>query len=273
MSEEVTIQSTSDSGPTLEQQAAALDAKANGEAQETGKVEQSNETQEAQETQRPEWLLDKYLSDDRSIQDAIAEQAKAYTELQKKLGERQETQGTQQPTEFNQTLNDARNEFFENDGKLSEDTYTKLTEAGLPKELVDSFIESQQATIELQQIKLHQAAGGQKQHDSLLEWGGKNLTAEEIELFNADYTSGNMAKATMAIRNLQARYQVANGSPAAQTFRGDTSSAAGVQPFSSMQEVKSVMKDPRYKSGDKAFHDNLQKRLAVTNMASLPPKA
>ena len=272
MSEEVTITSTTDTGPTLEQQAAQLDAKAEGGTQETG-TETGGQPEQTQEIQRPEWLLDKYMPEGRSIEDGMAEQAKAYNELQKKLGERQEAQETQQPTEFNQTLNDARNEFFENDGKLSDDTYTKLTDAGLPKEVVDSFIESQQATIELQQIKLHQVAGGQEQHDSLLEWGGENLTSEEIELFNADYTSGDMAKATMALKNLQARYQVANGSPAAQTFRGDTSSAAGVQPFSSMQEVKAAMQDPKYKSGDKAFHDNLQKRLAVTNMASLPPKA
>lgn len=272
MSEEVTITSTTDTGPTLEQQAAQLEAKAEGGTQEAG-TETVGQPEQTQEIQRPEWLQDKYLSDDRSIEDAIAEQAKAYTELQKKLGERQEAQETQQPTEFNQTLNDARNEFFENDGKLSDDTYTKLTDAGLPKEVVDSFIESQQATIELQQIKLHQVAGGQEQHDSLLEWGGENLSSEEIALFNADYTSGDMTKASTALKNLQARYQVANGSPAAQTFRGDTSSAAGVQPFSSMQEVKAAMQDPKYKSGNKEFHDNLQKRLAVTNMSSLPPKA
>ena len=153
MSEEVTITSTTDPGPTLEQQAAQLEAKANDDTQEVG-TETGGQIEQSQETQRPEWLQDKYMSDERSIEDAIAEQAKAYTELQKKLGERQEQQ-SQEPTQFNQTLNDARNEFFENDGKLSEDTYTKLTDAGLPKEVVDSFIESQQASIELQQLKLH----------------------------------------------------------------------------------------------------------------------
>jgi len=270
MSEEVTISSTTDPGPTLEQQAAQLEAKASGETPEPDGNPQPEQTQEIQ---RPEWLQDKYMSDDRSVEDAIAEQAKAYTELQKKLGERQEQSQSQEPTEFTQTLNDARNEFFENEGNLSEDTYAKLTEAGMPKEVVDSFIANQQATIELQEIKLQQVAGGKEQHDALLEWGGDNLTPEEIELFNADYTSGDMAKASMAVKNLQARYQVANGSPAAQTFRGDTSSSAGVQPFSSMQEVKVAMQDPKYKTGNKEFHDNLQKRLAVTDMKSLPPRA
>lgn len=36
--------------------------------------------------ERPEWLLDKYMSDDRDLAESIAEQAKAYTEAQKRLG-------------------------------------------------------------------------------------------------------------------------------------------------------------------------------------------
>ena len=39
-----------------------------------------------QSQERPEWLLDKYNTEGRSVQDAVNEQAKAYTELQKKFG-------------------------------------------------------------------------------------------------------------------------------------------------------------------------------------------
>lgn len=265
MSEEVVIKSTTDEGPTLEQQAAELEQKQSGEPQPT-EVATEGQPEATPEAERPEWLQDKYLTEGRSVEDAIAEQAKAYSEAQKKLSERQEAQETQEPTEFTQTINDARNEFFENEGKLSDDTYAKLTEAGMPKEVVDSFIENQQAAIELQQVKLYEVAGGQKQHDSLLEWGGNNLTPQEIELFNADYTSGDMAKMSTAVKNLQARYQVANGSPASQTFRGDTSSAAGVQPYLSSAEYKADMQDKRYKSGDKSWQDHVHKRLAISKI-------
>lgn len=36
--------------------------------------------------ERPEWVLDKYATEDRSTEEAISEQAKAYVELQKQFG-------------------------------------------------------------------------------------------------------------------------------------------------------------------------------------------
>ena len=36
--------------------------------------------------ERPEWLLDKYMSDDKPLEDAIKDQAKSYKEIQSKLG-------------------------------------------------------------------------------------------------------------------------------------------------------------------------------------------
>lgn len=41
---------------------------------------------EAPSLERPEWLLDKYATEDRTIEEAMAEQAKAYNEAQKMLG-------------------------------------------------------------------------------------------------------------------------------------------------------------------------------------------
>lgn len=262
MSEEVVIQSTDDAGPTLEQQAAAQDAQA---------AETIDAGGDPTTPERPEWLQEKYLTEDRSIDDAIAEQAKAYVEAQKKLSERP----TGDPTTMTESLTSARDEFAK-EGKLSEDTVKQLTDAGIPQELIDHYTSlpgQQDAIAELHQIKVEQAAGGKEQHDSLLEWGAENLSSEEIDVFNEAYTSGDLTKASVAIKNLQARYQVANGSPATQTLKGNTATAAGVQPFSSMQEVKTVMQDPKYRNGDKAFHDKVQKRLEVTNMATLPPRA
>jgi len=51
--------------------------------QTTEEQPQSLDSSESQE--RPEWLSEKYLTNDRSIDEAIAEQAKAYNEAQKKL--------------------------------------------------------------------------------------------------------------------------------------------------------------------------------------------
>lgn len=224
--------------------------------------------EENQQPEKPEWLQDKYLTEGKSIEDAIQEQAKAYTEAQKKLSERQGIQEKETPAEGNisETVNAARTEFFENDGKLSDDTYKALEQSGMPKEAVDAFIEGQTAKAELYNMQL-QSIGGD-QHQSALEWGGDNLSDAEIQAFNSEYTSGDITRATVAMKGLLAQYQVANGKPG-KLLQGETSGTAGVQAYASKQEWLSDMKDPKYRTNDAAFHAQVQKRLAVTDISKL----
>jgi hypothetical protein len=201
-------------------------------------------------------------------EETIQEQAKAYTEAQKKLSERQGIQETEAPAEgdISETVNAARTEFFENDGKLSDDTYKALEQSGMPKEAVDAFIEGQTAKAELYNLQL-QSIGGD-QHQSALEWGGDNLSDAEIAAFNSEYTSGDITRATVAMKGLLAQYQVANGKPG-KLLQGETSGTAGIQAYASKQEWLADMKDPKYKANDTAFHAQVQKRLAVTDISKL----
>ena len=237
-----------------------------GEPPEPEVKPESQET-ENQQPEKPEWLQDKYLTEGRSVEDAIQEQAKAYTEAQKKLSERQGIEKPETPTEGNisETVHAARTEFYENDGQLSEDTYKALEAGGMPKEVVDAFIEGQKAQAELYNMQLQQIGG--EDHKTALEWGGDNLTEAEIAAFNSEYTSGDLTRATVAMKGLLAQYQLANGRPS-KLLQGETSGLAGVQPYSKA-EMMAAMKDPRYKNGDKNFHAEVQKRLAVTNAQHL----
>jgi len=67
---------------------------------------------------------------------------------------------------------------------------------------------------------------------------------------------------------LLAQYQVANGKPG-KLLQGETSGAAGVQSYGSKQEWLADMKDPKYRSNDVAFHEQVKKRLAVTDITKL----
>jgi len=226
-------------------------------------------TQEQATPEKPEWLQDKYLTEGRSLEDAIQEQAKAYTEAQKKLSERQgiqDNKATESEGNVSELVNNAREEFFSNDGQLSEDTYKALEQSGMPKDVVDAFIEGQTAKAELYNTQL-QSIGGE-QHQSALEWGGDNLSDAEIQAFNAEYTSGDITRATIAMKGLLAQYQVANGKPG-KLLQGETSGVAGVQSYGSKQEWLADMKDPKYRSNDAAFHEQVKKRLAVTDITKL----
>ena len=48
---------------------------------------------------------------------------------------------------YNEAVVEASQEFFANDGQLSEETYKKLEQVGLPRDLVDSYAAGQQASV------------------------------------------------------------------------------------------------------------------------------
>ena len=41
---------------------------------------------------------------------------------------------------------------------------------------------------------------------------------------------------------------------------------SSTMPFKSMQELARAQADPRYRSGDKAYHEEIDRRLSVSNI-------
>ena len=208
------------------------------------------------DTERPEWLPEKF--------DDAEDMAKAYSELEKKLGsdKADEDVAETEPTESNDLIVEASKEFFEK-GELTDDTYESLAKLGLNRELVDSYAAGQAALMENQQLAIKGLAGND--YDAMTEWAGQNLTDEEMNTFNEVVTSGSVEHAKLAVSGLHARFQAANGSTAPKLAMGSTTGSATL-PYQSMQEVTRAMNDPRYKSGDKAYHAEIDRRLAVSNI-------
>ena len=208
------------------------------------------------DTERPEWLPEKF--------DNAEDMAKAYGELEKKLGsdKADEDVAETEPTESNDMIVEASKEFFEK-GELTDDTYESLAKLGLNRELVDSYAAGQAALMENQQSDIKGLAGND--YDAMTEWAGQNLTDEEMNTYNEVVTSGSVEHAKLAVSGLHARFQAANGSTAPKLAMGSTTGSATL-PYQSMQEVTRAMNDPRYKSGDKAYHAEVDRRLAVSNI-------
>ena len=224
-----------------------------------------------EQSDRPEWLPEKFKDP--------ADMAKAYSELEKKLGQPKE-EATEEPeqseteaedkeeqTEENvseayQTIAEASKEFFENDGQLSEETYNSLEKAGLPRDLVDSYAAGQQALLQSEEAQIKGVAGDQ--YDAMAEWANENLPQEEIDAFDEAVTGGTINQAKLAVQGLYARYQNATGSKPKLT-QGNLSGTS-TMPFKSMQELARAQSDPRYRSGDKAYHEEIDRRLSVSNI-------
>ena len=234
-------------------------------------VEQQAEELPQEQEDRPQWLPEKFKS--------AEDMAQAYSELEKKLGqapkeeqaeaeqseaetENQEEQVEENTSEAYQAVAEASKEFFENDGQLSEETYNALEKAGLPRDLVDSYAAGQQALLQSEEAQIQSVANGQ--YDAMAEWANENLPQEEIDAFDEAVTGGTVQQAKLAVQGLYARYQNATGSTPKLT-QGNAVGAS-TMPFKSMQELARAQSDPRYRSGDKAYHEEIDRRLAVSNI-------
>lgn len=203
---------------------------------------------------RPEWLPEKFNS--------AEDMAKAYSELEKKIGQPQEKNDNSETVgEGQETIQNASVEYFEK-GELTEDTYEALAKAGLSRELVDSYVAGQSALIQNEQDAIRNVAGND--YDKMSQWAGKNLADDEMKAYNDAVTSGTIDQAKFAVSGLYARYKAENGNQPTLTM-GNTA-GSGSMPFSDMQDVRRAMSDPRYKAGDKAYHAEVDRRLAVSNL-------
>ena len=242
-------------------------------AEEKPQEEPQAETEELPQEQsdRPEWLPEKFKS--------AEDMAQAYAELEKKLGqapkedteeseqveekaEDEKEQSEEDVSEAYKAVAEASKEFFENDGQLSEETYNALEKAGLPRDLVDSYAAGQQALLQSEEAQIQSVANGQ--YDAMAEWANENLPQEEIDAFDEAVTGGTVQQAKLAVQGLYARYQNATGSTPKLTQ--GTAVGASTMPFKSMQELARAQSDPRYRSGDKAYHEEIDRRLAVSNI-------
>jgi len=235
-------------------------------------TEESVEAVPEEQTQedRPEWLPEKFKSPE--------DMANAYSELEKKMGaganeDQQEEEGettneeeqpddsTKEDTNTNDVIVEASKEFFENDGVISEETYKNLAEIGLPKELVDSYAAGQQALQQSEEGSIKSVTEGN--WDQMAEWAANNLSPEEVNTFDEIVQNGTVEQAKLATKGLYAQFKAENGvSP--KLVQGAVSGSS-TMPFKSNQELARAMSDPRYKSGDKSYHEEIDRRIAASH--------
>lgn len=235
---------------SLEEQAEMQDAQQS--------TEQQPETAEAS-PERPEWLPEKF-DNPEALADAYSNLEKQFHENKAEPSETEDN-ATSEPEVTNSAVTSASEEYFET-GELSEETYKSLEANGIPKEMVDMYVNGYEAFANQQQQTLMQEAGGKENYDAMSEWAATALTDQEQEVYNNTVESGDVNAATMAIRGLYARFQSDGGTPVS-LVQGDTSGTSGAIPFSSSKEMTVAMQDPRY-SYDNKYREQVSQRLSVT---------
>ena len=228
-------------------------------------------TPEEQTEDRPEWLPEKFKS--------AEDMAQAYSSLEKKMGageedvqeeeeeteessneEEQQDDTTEEGNDLTKLLNEADEAFKSNNYQLPEESYESLTKAGIPKSIIDQFIaggKSQAAELE---GEIKSVANGD--WDAMADWAVNNLSPEEVDTFDQMVTQGSVDQAKLAVKGVYAQYRAENGSGPKLVQGAVTQSST--MPFKSNQELARAMSNPKYKSGDKAYHEEIDRRIAVS---------
>lgn len=260
MVESVTINNTTPNGPTLEEEAAQLDAK---QAAKTDEALPSEEG-EGDKQDRPQWLPEKFKSPE--------DLAKAYSELEKKLGAPKDQQ--QAPADTGDTAEKAveaagldmqslSTEYAEK-GELSPESYEALQKVGISKEMVDQYIAGIEAQQELATQQMLAPVGGEQAYQEMITWAADALSEADIDAYNTAIESGDPNTMRMAVENLHNRYTAENGSEPRRMVNGRNGDA-GLSVYNSTAELMKDMQDKRY-AEDPAFRSKVEQKLARSNI-------
>ena len=231
-------------------------------------TEEAPATEEAaEESSRPGWLPEKF-------EDAEA-MAKAYKELEGRMGQQdtpaEEAPAEEAPTEAvagvgTDALQPFYDEFAES-GELKDSSFAALEKMGLQRELVQAFMEGQQATHQAELSQIYEAAGGQETYTTALGWAVNALSPEEIEAYNEQVETGDAATAKMAVMGMMARYHQSGQSGAQQPrlLQSEPTGPGGPAAYESLAQVMVDMKSDEYKA-DPAFRAKVQAKLARSDV-------
>lgn len=205
---------------------------------------------------RPEWLPPKFQSPE--------DLASAYAELEAKFTQVNQKSFADKAAKANiseEEMQAFSQEFMQN-GTLSDRSFANLEARGIPRYVVEMYIEGQKAVAESQVAAVYNVVGGQQQYQAMIDWAAESLPESEIDAFNAMIDSGDQASIMFAIQGLQARYASVNAAP--RLVQGGTM-GPGTSPFRSLAEVTAAMRDPKYRN-DPAYRKDVESRLAISNI-------
>lgn len=160
--------------------------------------EQQTETGEEQ-AETPEWLQSKYITEGRSVEESITEQAKAYTELSGKFGA-----FTGAPEAYELNLSDEQKTMVMDDDPVIQGFQEIAKEAGINQEFHDKIVgwylgqqQDEMKAIEEQRGQEMKALGDNagKRIQAVNEWIGSNFEPHTVEAIRSMAVSSDAVAA------------------------------------------------------------------------------
>ena len=205
---------------------------------------------------------------------------KAYVELQKKLGDKEEPEATKDEEEVTDTkdepeekgeayslIESASDEYYQNGETLSPETLEKFKGMS-SQDLVEGYMQmvkdnpqTNQPEIDVTTAeinKIQNSVGGETQYNNLVSWAGQNLPENEIKAFDDLVGTGNAAAIQLGVDALKSRYEAVNGYEG-RRLTGKAADTSG-DVFRSQAQLVEAMSDPRY-DRDPAYRQDVVAKL------------
>ena len=204
----------------------------------------------------------------------------AYLELQKKLGsdddEVEDTTLDEDEVEYDEsvvtgieTIQSASDEYYANEGQLSEETMEKFGEMS-SRDLVEAYMAIQENTDPSESYPdisdsdlstVYNSVGGEKEYNNLTSWAAENMDDRALDAFNSVIDQGNPVAIQLAVAGMKAEYDNKEGYEG-RMLTGKAAKAS--DGFRSQAELVQAMKDPRYAT-DPAYQQDVYDKLERSN--------
>ena len=218
--------------------------------------------------------------------ESAEELEEAYLNLQKKLGSQDEDDEVEDTTldnddEYPEDVADGVNlitqaseEYFENDGAISEETMERFTEMS-SSELVEAYMAIKERNPDLdsggysedltdaEMSQVYNSAGGEAEYNNLTQWAAQNLDEAKMDAFNDIIDKGNATSIQIAVAGLRAEYEAQEGYEG-RMLTGKAAKSSG-DIFRSQAEVVQAMNDPKY-DRDPAYRQDVYDKLERSNL-------
>jgi hypothetical protein len=152
-------------------------------------------------------------------------------------------------------------EEFQTNGKLSDASYEALAAKGLPRALVDGYVEGQMALVESRAQSIYKAVGGKEVVDKARIWAAKNLTPTEKAAYEQTLATGSAEALAMILQGIVTRAGIQQSS-----IVGKSTPSLSATPYQNWGEMQKAMNDPRYAT-DATYRDDVLRRAKAAQTA------
>jgi len=226
--------------------------------------------------QRPDHVPEKFWDAEKGTVNVDA-LLKSYTELEKtKSGPKDEettkVEIEQQPEQPEQTEQSDEQKLVEKAGlnweelgsKISEkgtldDTdFAALEKQGIPRSVAEEYIAGVKARRDAAVSEAINYIGGKEATTELMTWASKTLPKQEIDAYNRMLNGPDWK---VAVDTLKTKMGATRKNATESELEVGGGGPGSVTGYRAKSEMMKDMQDPRYKAGDKLFHQEVQRKI------------